>query len=439
MDEEDAQELSVKLKERFNCYPVFLSHELADLYYNGFSNSILWPLFHYHSGDMDFDEQSWDAYTLANRVFAKIVAELYRPGDLIWVHDYHLMLLPAMIREELAEVNLGSSAEIAFFLHTPFPTSEIYRVLPVRREILLGVLQSDLIGFHTYDYVRHFLSSISSVLGLETTPLGVHFDRFVTVGVFPIGIDPERFLNGLKKPDVQRRIQHYRKRFSGLKIILGVDRLDYIKGLPHKLNAFNIFLTENPEWIGKVILVQVAVPSRQTVEEYQNLRAIVNELVGRINGKYGSVEFTPIHFIHRALEYDELIALYAVSDVCLVASTRDGMNLVASEYIACQNDNHGQLILSEFAGAAQSLNGSIIVNPWNMKEMSEAIKKALTMSPNKRKENCDLLFSHTSKFTTKFWAQNIVKEMKRISRERAQFSGDGEETDQSLNQTPNSV
>ncbi|PRT54760.1 Alpha,alpha-trehalose-phosphate synthase [UDP-forming] [Wickerhamiella sorbophila] len=425
--QEDRESVSRDLKSLFKSVPVFLSDELSDLYYNGFSNSIIWPLFHYHPGEMNFDDESWEAYTLANRLFAQAIANIYRPGDVVWVHDYHLMILPAMIREEIAVKTREplSSVEIAFFLHIPFPTSEIYRVLPVRREILLGVLQSDLIGFHTYDYVRHFLSSVSSILKLETTPVGINYDRFVSVGVFPIGITPSRFLEPLKEPSVLNRINELRAKFGPVKILLGVDRLDYIKGLPHKFHAFDIFLSEHPEWEEKVVLVQVAVPSRQDVEEYQNLRGVVNELVGRINGKYGSIEFTPIHFLHRSLDFKELIALYAMSDVCIVSSTRDGMNLVAYEYIACQEERNGQLILSEFAGAAQSLNGAIIVNPWNMEEMAEAIHTALTMSDEKRQETHGMMFHHVSKFTTQFWLENITKEINRIEKEKKlQFEKD---------------
>lgn len=423
--QEHREQVARDLKSKFNSVPVFLSDELSDLYYNGFSNSILWPLFHYHPGEMNFDDESWEAYTLANRLFAKAIAEIYEPGDVVWVHDYHLMILPAMIREEITVKTKEplTSVEIAFFLHIPFPTSELYRVLPVRSEILLGVLQSDLIGFHTYDYVRHFLSSVSSILKLETTPIGINYDRFVSVGVFPIGISPQRFLEPLKEPSVQARIAELRDKFGPVKILLGVDRLDYIKGLPHKFHAFDIFLSEHPEWEGRVVLVQVAVPSRQDVEEYQNLRGVVNELVGRINGKYGSVEFTPIHFLHRSLDFRELIALYAMSDVCIVSSTRDGMNLVAYEYIACQQSRHGQLILSEFAGAAQSLNGAIIVNPWNMEEMADAIDTALNMSDQKRKETHDLMFDHVSKFTTQFWLENISKEIIRIEKEKEKQRG----------------
>ena len=212
-----------------------------------------------------------------------------------------------------------------------------YRILPVRREILLGILYSDLIGFHTYDYARHFLSSCTRILGLPTMPNGVEFEgRLAHVGTFPIGIDPSSFIDNLKKDSVKKRIAQLEQRFSGCKVIVGVDRLDYIKGVPQKLHALELFLSQHPEWIGKVVLAQLAVPSRQDVEEYQNLRATVNELVGRINGRFGTVDFMPIHFMHKSLPFDELCALYAVSDVCLVSSTRDGMNLVGGVWGNCR-------------------------------------------------------------------------------------------------------
>lgn len=403
------------LVNQFSCIPVFMSDELSDAHYNGFSNSILWPLFHYHPGEMNFDESAWDAYTEANRLFAKSISNEIKDGDIVWVHDYHLMLLPAMLREELA--NTGKTVKLGFFLHTPFPSSEIYRILPVRREVLLGVLSCDLIGFHTYDYVRHFLSSVTRILGLPTLPNAViYHEKCITVSAFPIGIDTQKFLDGLKKPKVQNRIAELRKRFGNTSIMVGVDRLDYIKGVPQKLHAFEVFLTEHPEFIGKVVLVQVAVPSRGDVEEYQNLRAVVNELVGRINGRFGTVEFTPIHFLHKSVDFDELVSLYAVSDVCVVSSTRDGMNLVSYEYIASQSTgNYGSLILSEFTGAAQNLTaGAIIVNPWNIEELTQAMYEALTLPLEKKKANTDKLFKYVSKFTSAYWGESFVRELQKI-------------------------
>ncbi|KAF2876718.1 glycosyl transferase, partial [Massariosphaeria phaeospora] len=412
--EDEIPTLKSRLKEEYNAVPIMLDDELADRHYNGFSNSILWPLFHYHPGEITFDESAWEAYTQANRLFAKAVAQDVQDNDLVWVHDYHLMLLPSMLREEIGKTK--KNVKLGFFLHTPFPSSEIYRILPVRNDILLGVLNCDLIGFHTYDYARHFLSSCSRILGLATTPNGVEFQgKVITVGAFPIGIDPEKFEEGLKKPKVQERIATLEKKFQGVKIIVGVDRLDYIKGVPQKLHAFEVFLTEHPEWIGKVVLVQVAVPSRQDVEEYQNLRAVVNELVGRINGKFGTIEFMPIHFMHKSVSFDELIALYSVSDVCLVSSTRDGMNLVSYEYIATQEKRHGVMVLSEFTGAAQSLNGSLIVNPWNTEELADAIHDAVTMGDEQRNLNYQKLSKYVQKYTSAWWGESFVNEMVRIS------------------------
>ncbi|ORY54750.1 trehalose-6-phosphate synthase [Leucosporidium creatinivorum] len=454
--EVDRDFITKKLQTDFSCSPVYLSAEVAERYYNGFSNSILWPLFHYHPGEMSFDETDWLAYRQANLLFAEAVKDVVNSGDIVWVQDYHLCLVPVFLRDLLGRdpasmgedaqgsvagmfngLTLGpqaaspnpnthkptgvngthgrefvSEVQIGFFLHTPFPSSEVFRVLPVRREILLGMLNCDLIGFHTYDYARHFLSSASRLLGLKCLPNRVELvGRHATVGTFPIGIDPSQFLECLERESVINRVAALRRRFDGVKIIVGVDRLDYIKGVPQKLHAMEVFLDEHPEWIGKVVLVQVAVPSRQDVEEYQNLRSDVNELVGRINGRFGTVEFMPIHFMHRSIPFEELTALYAVSDACLITSTRDGMNLVAYEYIACQQERHGVLILSEFAGAAHSLNGSLITNPWNTAETANALNRALTMDPATREDNHNKLFRYVSKYTAAHWGTGFVAEL----------------------------
>lgn len=411
--EEDRPGIEETLMADYTTVPVYLDEKTYEGYYNGFSNSILWPLFHYHPGEISFSENDWDAYQEANRAFARAIVnskEGVQDGDIIWVHDYHLMLLPAMLREEMGPSK--KDVRIGFFLHTPFPSSEIYRILPVRQQILLGVLSCDLIGFHTYDYARHFLSACSRILKLNTLPNGVDFHgRMVHVGTHPIGIDPQLFIEGLARPKVQSRIEALKKKFHGIKVIVGVDRMDYIKGIPQKLHALEVFLTDHPEWIGKVVLVQVAVPSRQDVEEYQSLRAVVNELVGRINGKFGTVEFTPIHFLHKSVEFNELISLYSISDVCLISSTRDGMNLVSYEYVCTQEERHGSLILSEFAGAAQSLNGSLIVNPWNVEELASAIHEAVTMPADLRRANYEKLWLYINKYTSAYWGTNFVREL----------------------------
>ncbi|ORY79408.1 glycosyltransferase family 20-domain-containing protein [Protomyces lactucae-debilis] len=425
---EDRPGVEETLMRDYTTVPVYLDAETSDRHYNGFSNSILWPLFHYHPGEISFNEQDWAAYKQANRAFARAIVhskEGVQDGDVIWVHDYHLMLLPQMLREEMGDSS--KNVRIGFFLHTPFPSSEIYRILPVREELLRGLLSCDLIGFHTYDYARHFISSCARILKLNTLPNGIECQgRMVHVGTYPIGVDPTRFEEGLAKPKVQQRIKALESKFQGIKLIVGVDRLDYIKGVPQKLHAFEVFLTEHPEWIGKVVLVQVAVPSREDVEEYQNLRAVVNELVGRINGKFGTIEFMPIHFLHRSVSFDELIALYSVSDVCLISSTRDGMNLVSYEYVCTQEHRHGSLILSEFAGAAQSLNGSIIVNPWNIEDLSIAIHEAVTMPEETRRVNYEKLSRYVHKYTSAYWGASFVGELNRIKEEAGANTGAGQ-------------
>ncbi|TNY17195.1 hypothetical protein DMC30DRAFT_370105 [Rhodotorula diobovata] len=458
----DREFITKKLSEDFSCIPVYISDEVAERYYNGFSNSILWPFFHYHPGEIQFDETDWLAYRQANLLFAEAVQKEVKSGDIVWVQDYHLCLVPVYLRDLLGRdaasmgengqrdvnamfegltvstegakgvrkqgptgvngthgANFVGDVQIGFFLHTPFPSSEVFRTLPVRREILLGILNCDLIGFHTYDYARHFLSSCSRLLGVKCTPNKIELvGRHATVGTFPIGIEPGQFLEALQQEQVQQRVATLRRRFEDVKLIVGVDRLDYIKGVPQKLHAMEVFLEEHPEWIGKVVLVQVAVPSRQDVEEYQNLRAMVNELVGRINGRFGTVDWMPIHFMHRSVPFSELTALYTVSDACLITSTRDGMNLVAYEYIACQQQSHGVLILSEFAGAAHSLNGSLIVNPWNTAETGEAIHQALTMAPDEREEAHRKLFRYVSQYTASHWGTEFVAELQRDRAER---------------------
>ncbi|KAJ1570011.1 Trehalose-6-P synthase/phosphatase complex synthase subunit [Nowakowskiella sp. JEL0078] len=410
---EEREIVSTQLREQHSCVPVYISNDVADRHYNGFSNSILWPLFHYHPGEINFNESHWEAYQEANLAFAETIAEMLVEGDIVWVHDYHLMLMPELLRRQIGD---RINVKIGFFLHTPFPSSEIYRIVPVRKAILTGVLHADLIGFHTYDYARHFLSSCTRILGLHTMPNGVvHEGRTIHVGTFPIGIDPDKFTEGLKNPNIQARIKRLEEKFKGMKLIVGVDRLDYIKGVPQKLHALELFLAKHPEWVEKVVLVQVAVPSRQDVEEYIHLQQVVNELVGRINGRFGTVEYTPIHFMHRSVNFEELVALYAVADACLVSSTRDGMNLVSYEYIACQQDRHGVLILSEFAGAAQSLNGSLIVNPWNTEELAQAINEAVTMKDDVRQANHQKLFRYITKYTAAYWGVNFVKELLKVS------------------------
>ncbi|CAM9876496.1 unnamed protein product [Ascophyllum nodosum] len=434
VEESEREEVSKQLMEEHSCLPVFLEHELLDKYYNGFSNDVLWPLFHYvplpmYKAGMEkkFDNGLWEAYKVANKSrFANVVSSVYQDGDHVWVHDYQLMQVPYELRK------LHPNCRVAWFLHTPFPSSEIYRILPVRKQLLQGLLAADLVGFHTYDYARHFLSSCSRVLEVECSPRGIELNnRFMSLGVYPIGIAPEHVTKTIKKPWVQHRIHELSETFAGRKILLGVDRLDYIKGMPHKLLGLELFLNRYPEWRGKVTLIQVGVPSRTEVAEYRDLGAQINELVGRINGTYGNLEYSPVHYINQSLSQDELFAIYKVANVCLVTSVRDGMNLVSHEYVAAQSeprirreegrpvlemndDGPGVLILSEFAGSAQSLSGAIRVNPWNTEELANAIHQSLTLSRVERELRQHKLYRYVTVHTATFWAKSFMHEFREV-------------------------
>ncbi|XP_038685907.1 alpha,alpha-trehalose-phosphate synthase [UDP-forming] 1-like isoform X1 [Tripterygium wilfordii] len=417
-DEIGQKALTTALAEK-RCIPVFLDEEIVHQYYNGYCNNILWPLFHYLGLPQEdrlattrsFQSQ-FEAYKKANQMFADVVNKHYEEGDVIWCHDYHLMFLPKCLKE------YNSKMKVGWFLHTPFPSSEIHRTLPSRSELLCSVLAADLVGFHTYDYARHFVSACTRILGLEGTPEGVEDQgRLTRVAAFPIGIDSDRFIGALKLPQVQEHIRELKERFSGRKVMLGVDRLDMIKGIPQKILAFEKFLEENPTWRDKVVLLQIAVPTRTDVPEYQKLTSQVHEIVGRINGRFGTLTAVPIHHLDRSLDFHALCALYAVtvyaiSDVALVTSLRDGMNLVSYEFVACQDSKKGVLILSEFAGAAQSLGaGAILVNPWNITEVAASIGLALNMPAEDREKRHRHNFVHVTNHTAQEWAETFVSEL----------------------------
>ncbi|KAK7399738.1 hypothetical protein VNO78_10927 [Psophocarpus tetragonolobus] len=408
------QRALTKALAEMRCIPVFLDEEIVNQYYNGYCNNILWPLFHYLGLPQEdrlattrtFQSQ-FDAYKKANQMFADVVNEHYEEGDVVWCHDYHLMFLPKYLKKYNDKMKVG------WFLHTPFPSSEIHRTLPSRTDLLRSVLAADLVGFHTYDYARHFVSACTRILGLEGTPDGVEDQGKLTrVAAFPIGIDSDRFIQALELPEVQDHMKELKERFADRKVMLGVDRLDMIKGIPQKILAFEKFLEENSHWRDKVVLLQIAVPTRTDVPEYQKLTCQVHEIVGRINGRFGTLTAVPIHHLDRSLEFHELCALYAVTDVALVTSLRDGMNLVSYEFVACQASKKGVLILSEFAGAAQSLGaGAILVNPWNITEVAASIGYALEMPADEREKRHQFNFKHVKTHTSQEWAATFVSEL----------------------------
>jgi len=371
--------------------------------------------------EIHLSQPDWESYQEVNRCFAECLISELRDGDVVWIQDYHLFLLPAYLRQALIERK--KEVRMGFFLHTVFPASDFLRILPVRKDILAGLLHCDLVGFHNLDYTEHFLQSCQKIMGLEVSESETKFeDRSIKVVTYPIGIDALDFHARLKQPAVRDRINMLKTRYQDVKLIVAVDRLDYIKGIPLRINAMESFLTQHPEYIGKVVLLQVLIPSREDVEGYRHLHNQINESVSGINGKFGDIEYSPVQSLFSSVSKDELTALYASSDACIISSTRDGFNVVSLEYIACQQDRCGVLILSEFAGAAQVLNGCIKFNPWDTNEFSEAIFQALTMGEEERRLRFDKLYSFVTRNTSKRWGQLFLEALKETVQQRRQPS-----------------
>jgi len=405
------EEIKTKMLSE-NCYPVFLSQAEIENYYYGFSNKTLWPLFHYFLQYTIYDKNLWTAYKKVNEIFYDTVIGLIKPEeDIIWIHDYHLMLLPKLIREKFPTTTIG------FFLHIPFPSFEIFRLLPWRKEIMEGLIKADLIGFHTYSYVNHFLDSVRRLLGYEHSFNQITAsNRVLKVDCLPMGIDYERFKNSIQDPDVQRETQKMREKIGKKQIILSIDRLDYTKGIPQRLKAFDIFLDKNPDYKGKVTLVLVVVPSRVKVGRYRLLKKELEERVGKINGKHGTFDWTPIYYFYRFFPFKELVALYHISDVALLTPIRDGMNLIAKEFLATKIDRKGVLILSEMAGASDELGEALIVNPNDEEEIASAIKEALTMPETEQKIRNSRMQRRIQRYDINRWLNDFLAGLSEIKK-----------------------
>lgn len=400
-----------------SCRPVFLSGYEIEQYYHGFSNKTIWPLFHYFPLYAAYNKNFWTVYKRVNEKFCQAALDIAEPGDEIWIHDYHLLLLPALLKERLPGASVG------FFLHIPFPSFEIFRLLPWREEIVRGMLGADLAGFHTFRYAHHFLDSVRHLLHYDHLNWLVNTgSRLVKVDAFPMGIDYERYHSVVFTPDVQAEITKLRKKLAGRKIILSVDRLDYTKGIPQRLEAFALFLEKNPDFREKVTLIMVAVPSRTAVEAYAQLKSRVDELVGRINGRYGTIGWMPIWYLYRFLPLKILAAYYHAADVALVTPLRDGMNLIAKEFVAAQTDQLGVLILSEMAGSAKELGDAIQVNPNNQEEVAEAIAEALRMPEDEQRRRMENMQKRLSRFTVLRWANEFMAELRKISKAQEELT-----------------
>ncbi len=409
--------LQKKIKEALKdlgMIPVFISQDKYDKFYKGFSNETLWPLFHYFQQYTQYITSYWLTYKEVNQIFADNLFKIAQEDDTYWVQDYHLMLIPKLIREKFRKACIG------FFLHIPFPSYELFRTLPWRNELLEGVLGADLIGFHTYDYVRHFLSAVSRILNLTHHFLGriTLNERVVDVDSFPMGIDYDKFLNAVDEPETQLEIERYKKTLNDdEKIILAIDRLDYSKALPKRLKAFDRFLEWYPEYKRKVTLVIILVPSRSSVPQYQSLKDEIDLAVGKINGKWGTSNWQPIHYYYRSFRFSRLIAWYHISPIALVTPYRDGMNLVSKEYIATKTDGKGVLILSEMAGSAKELTSALQVNPNSTADIIKALHKAINMPEEEQITRNRRMQKTIQRNNINKWADNFLTRLQDLRKD----------------------
>ncbi|MDA8221542.1 bifunctional alpha,alpha-trehalose-phosphate synthase (UDP-forming)/trehalose-phosphatase [Desulfosporosinus sp.] len=395
--------------------PVFLSEEAMDKFYLGFCNKIIWPLFHYFPTYTVYDKDYWFQYQDVNKIFRDAVLEVIKPGDIIWVHDYHLMLLPSLLREKLPHTPIG------FFLHIPFPSYELYRLLPAAwgSEILRGLLGANLIGFHTQEYAQYFLRSTLRILGHEHK-LGqiLSQNHAVKVDAFPMGIDFQRYHSIPSGSEFGHNLKELEQLLHGFKAILSVDRLDYSKGISNRLQGYKLFLETNPQWCEQVVLLMIVVPSRVGVEHYQQMKRQIDELVGEINGRFGTLNWTPIIYQYKHLPLDSLLAMYRQSDVALITPLRDGMNLIAKEYVAARTDQTGVLILSEMAGAAKELGEALIINPNNLEAIAGALQQALAMPETEQKKRNQVMQHRLKGYDVVRWSGDFIQELLQVQKDQ---------------------
>ncbi|MBK5254068.1 MAG: bifunctional alpha,alpha-trehalose-phosphate synthase (UDP-forming)/trehalose-phosphatase [Peptostreptococcaceae bacterium] len=415
LSSEETIDIRQVLDKQFKCLPVFMSELEIEEFYYGFCNKTIWPLFHYFTNKTEYDLDLWEAYVKVNKKFFDVVEPLIENGDTIWIHDYQLMLLPQMIKEKHPNTKIG------FFLHIPFPSYEIFRLLVWRDEILQGLLGADLIGFHTYEYVRHFLSSVRRLLGFDNNLNHIIYeDRNIHVDAFPMGIDHERFAKEYDTPEFLTEVRQIKQNTRGEKIILSVDRLDYTKGIPEKIRAFDEFLCKYPEYKGKVRFHLIVAPSRIEVDTYENLKSEIDELVSQINGKHATVSWMPIWFYFQSFSQESLIALYKHADVLLATPLRDGMNLVAKEYIAARTDYKGMVVISETAGVASEIGEVVVVNANDCNAIVNGIKTALEMPTEEKIAVNRILNKRLKRYNVEFWADQFINSLSQTTEDSKQ-------------------
>nr|AAL91978.1 putative trehalose synthase [Solanum tuberosum] len=431
VDPIEQDDVSSYLLDKFRCVPTFLPPNIVEKYYEGFCKRHLWPLFHYmlpfspdHGGR--FDRSMWEAYVSANKMFSQKVVEVLNPeDDFVWIHDYHLMVLPTFLRRRFNRLRIG------FFLHSPFPSSEIYRTLPVREEILKALLCSDLVGFHTFDYARHFLSCCSRMLGLEYQSkrgyIGLeYYGRTVGIKIMPVGIHMGHIESMKKIADKELKFKELKQQFEGKTVLLGVDDLDIFKGINLKLLAMEHMLKQHPSWQGQAVLVQIANPMRGKGIDLEEIQAEIQESCKRINKQFGKPGYEPIVYIDRSVSSSERMAYYSVAECVVVTAVRDGMNLTPYEYIVCRQGVSGaetdsgvgepdksMLVVSEFIGCSPSLSGAIRINPWNVEATAEAMNEAVSMAEQEKQLRHEKHYRYVSTHDVAYWSRSFLQDMER--------------------------
>lgn len=436
IDESEQEEVSQLLLDEFKCLPTFIPPDIYKKFYHGFCKHHLWPLFHYmlplcpDHGNR-FDRLLWQAYVSANKIFADKVRQVMSKDDFVWIHDYHLMALPTFLRKRCYQVKLG------FFLHSPFPSSEIYRTLPVRDEILKAMLNADLIGFHTFDYARHFLSCCSRMLGLNYESKRGHigldyFGRTVYIKILPVGIHMGRLETALNHPSSSIMAKEIQEQFKGKRLIIGVDDMDVFKGISLKLLAMERLLLQNTKLRGKLVLVQIVNPARSTGKDIQEAKMETYEITKRINSLFGFPGYEPVVLIDRPVLFYEKTAYYSLAECCIVNAVRDGMNLIPYKYVICRqgtpkmdetlgvadgSKHTSTLVVSEFTGCSPSLSGAIRVNPWDVEAVADALNVAINMPDSEKQLRHKKHYRYVSSHDVAYWARSFMQDLERACKD----------------------
>ncbi|HET8574295.1 MAG TPA: bifunctional alpha,alpha-trehalose-phosphate synthase (UDP-forming)/trehalose-phosphatase [Edaphocola sp.] len=389
--------------------PLFLPQDTYESYYKGFSNSVIWPLFHCLPSYINYNDSFFDAYLEANDAFANKISSMVGKDDIIWIHDYHLLPLASMLRKKYPFLTIG------FFLHIPFPTYELFRTIPKnwQEALIKGVLGADLVGFQTHDYAAQFIKCAQTVLQVDADASEQFFydNRIIKVATFPISVDFEQFHNAYDNPEVNQLRNRFLSLKGDKKMLLSVDRLDYTKGITNRLIAYKEFLLQNREYIEKVVFKLVVVPSRCDIKEYEQKKKSIEEFVCNLNSELGTIGWQPVIYYYNHLSFETLIALYTAADAALITPIRDGMNLVSKEFISSRKDKKGVLILSEMAGAAKELKQALLVNPNDIRQMAEKIKYALEMPEEEQGGRITAMQSCIARHDVKLWAGNFLTQL----------------------------